>query len=236
MVHRWLIAQVVFVGLLAVLAFPGEGSAVRPQFVISLTSDGASPAVLKTEAGLGPVFFSNTDTVTHTIAFANGACSMQVSAGSSEQCPSTAFMGYAGDYAYTVDGTRQGQLDVEAVGRSVSLVTRSHSVGRGSRLRLHGRLEEANSNWSPPGPGSPQPIIVLARPDRYHAFHRIAVVRAKVIHPIRTNDAPFGRLLWQLHVRPRATTIYMAEANYQPQAGRVWQRAWSKPFRVRVGR
>ena len=75
---------------------------------------------------------------------------------------------------------------------------------------------------------------MLARPDRYHAFHRIAVVRAKV-HP-RTESAPFGELLWQLRVRPRARTIYIAEANSQPSGGQVWQQAWSKPFRVRVGR
>jgi len=101
-------------------------------------------------------------------------------------------------------------------------------------LRLHGRLQEESSNWSPPNAGSPQPIIVLARPDRYHAFHRMAVVRAKV-HP-RTKNAPFGELLWQLRVRPRAKTIYIAEANSQPQSGQVWQRAWSKPLRVRIGR
>jgi hypothetical protein len=231
--RRWLIARLALVGVLALLAFPAAGSALRPTIVISLTPTGPSPAVMRTPAGLGPVWFSNTDTVAHTVDFANGLCSIQVSPGSRAQCPS-GFWGYAGDYPYTVDGTSQAQLVIEAIGRSVSLAARGHSIGRGSQLRLHGSLWEENSTWSPPSAGSPQPIIVLTRPDRYHAFHRIAVVRAK-LHGGRQYGA-FGKLLWQLHVRPRAKTIYIAEANYQPQGGRVWQRAWSKSFRVRVRR
>ncbi len=231
--RRWLIAQLALLGVLALLAFPGAGSALRPAFVISLTPTGPSPAVLKVPAGLGPVWFSNTDTVTHAVAFANGSCSIEVAPGTRGQCPS-GFWSFVGDYPYTVDGASQAHLVIEAVGRSVSLLARNHSVSRGSQVKLHGRLQEANSNWSPPSAGTPQPIIVLARPDRYHEFHRIAVVRAKV-HP-GTKNAPFGELLWRLRVRPRAKTIYIAEANSQPQGGQVWQRAWSRPFRVRVGR
>jgi len=232
--RRWMLAQVALVGVMAVLAFPGEASALRPVFVISLTPAGPSPADLDVPAGLGQVWFSNTDTVTHTVVFANGLCSIEVAPGTRGQCTSGFFMSYVGDYPYAVDGASQAHLIIEAVGRSVSLGARRHSISRGSQLRLHGRLQEANSNWSPPSAGSPQPIIVLARPDRYHAFHRIAVVGAKV-HP-RTKSAPFGELLWQLRVRPRAKTIYIAEANSQPEGGQVWQQAWSRPFRVRVGR
>jgi hypothetical protein len=231
--RRCPIVQLALVAALALLAFPAAGSALRPVFVISLTPVGPSPAVLKVPAGLGPVWFSNTDTVAHTVAFANGSCSIQVAPGTRGRCTS-GFMSFVGDYPYAVDGTSQADLVIEAVGRSVSLRARSHAVRRGSQLRLHGRLQEANSNWSPPSAGSPQPIIVLARSDRYHAFHRIAVVRAK-LHP-PTKNAPFGELLWQLRVRPRARTIYIAEANSQPRGGQVWQRAWSKPFRVRVSR
>lgn len=234
--RRWLIAQIAFVAMLGVLVFPGEGSALRPTFIISLTPGGPSPAVLKIPAGLGSLWFRNTDTVTHTVVFANGSCSIQVAPDTGGQCPGElSFPRYVGDYAYTVDGTSQAQLVIDAVGRSVSLGARSHAINRGSQLRLHGRLQEENSNWSPPSAGSPQPITVLARPDRYHAFHRIAVVTAKWDR-MTTKSAPYGNLLWQLHVRPRAKTIYIAEANYQPGGGRVWQRAWSKPFRVRVGR
>jgi hypothetical protein len=234
MVRLWWIALVTLAGLLAVLAIPADGSALRPVFVISLTATGPSPAVLQVPAGLGPVQFSNTDTVTHAVAFANGSCSIEVAPGSGGQCTNGFMNSYVGDYPYIVDGTSQAHLVIEAVGRSVSLGARSHSINRGSRLRLHGRLQEENSNWSPPSAGTEQPIIVLARHDRHHPFRRIAVVRAK-LHPTpKSHVHPWGELIWQLHVRPRARTVYIAEANSQPQGGQVWQQAWSKPFKVLV--
>lgn len=229
--HRWLIVQLALVGALALLAFPGASSALRPEFVISLTTTGPSPAVLSVPATLGQVWFSNTDTVTHTVDFANGSCSLQIAPGGREQCTS-GFMGYVGDYPYTVDGTSQAELVVEAVGRWVSLGARSHTIHRGNQLRLHGRLREQNSNWSPPSAGIPQPVIILGRRNGHHPFRRIAVVTAKVHRP--TKGAPFGELLWQLRVRPQRHMIYIAEAKSQPKGGTVWQQASSKPFRVRV--
>ena len=76
-------------------------------------------------------------------------------------------------------------------------------------------------------------MIVLARHDRYQPFHRIAVVTAR---GHRTKNLANAHSVWQLRVRPRARTIYIVEANFQPPDGQYWQRAWSKPFRVRVGR
>ena len=232
--RQWLIAQVTLLGVLAALALPASGSALRPVFVISLTPTGPSPSFLSTAAGLGPVWFNNTDTVTHTVVFANGLCSIQVAPGSRGQCTSD-FMSYIGDYPYTADGTSRGDVVVEAVGRTVSLVASRNRLRRGSQLRLHGRLQEENSNWSPPTAGQPQAIIVLARPDRYHPFRRVAVVMAR-LDRTRKRNAPFGELLWQLRVRPRAHTIYIAEANSQPAGGQFWQRAWSRPFRVDVAK
>jgi hypothetical protein len=231
--HRWPIAQFAFLGVLAALAFPGEGSALRPQFVISLTSTGPSPAVLTIPAGLGSLWFSNTDTVTHTVVFANGSCSIQVAPATREQCPGDmSFPGYVGDYAYNVDGTSQAQLVVDAVRRSVSLTARRHAISRGSQLRLHGALQEENSNWSPPSTGAPQPITLLGRPDSHHPFRRIAVVEAKLSRA--TKKHPFGQLLWHLRVRPRTRTTYIVEANYQPPGGQVWRQARSSLFTVRV--
>ena len=231
--RRCLIAQLALVGLLALLAFPGESSALRPTLTISLTPSGPSPVVLSTPAGLGSLWFRNTDTVTHTVVFANGSCSIQVAPDTGEQCPGElSFPGYVGDYAYSVDGTSQAQVVVDPVGRSVSLTARRHAISRGSELRLHGRLREENSNWSPPNAGVPQPIVVLARPDSGHAFHRVAVVKA-TLHP-RTKSAPLGELLWQLRVRPRARTTYVAEAKSQPPGGQVWRDSRSSLFTVRV--
>jgi hypothetical protein len=229
--RRWVIGQLALVGVLALLAFPGEGSALRPVFLISLTPTGPSPAVMSVSAGFDPVWFRNTDTVIHTVAFANGSCSIQVAPGGGGQCTSS-FMSYVGEYPYTVDGVSQGQLDIEAVGRSVSLEARRHSISRGLRLTLHGRLREENGNWSPPNAGIPQPVTVLARHNRYQPFRRIAVVIARLHGP--TKGAPFGELLWQVRVRPQRHMIYIAEANSQPKGGQIWQRAWSKPFKVLV--
>jgi hypothetical protein len=224
-----LIAQVVLVGVLSVLAFPSDGFALRAVF-IALTATGPSPAVLTIPAGMEPVW-RNQDAVTHTVVFANALCSLRIAPGDYAQCTNE-FIGYVGNYAYTVDGTAQASLVVVADSRSVSLVASSHTIGRGSQLRLHGILHDYD--LSPPGAGPEQPIIVLARHDRYHPFRRIAVVTAK-LQP-RSKNFPFGKLEWQLRVRPGRRTIYIAEADSQPKGGQVWQRAWSKPLKVVVRR
>jgi hypothetical protein len=232
MARRWRsIVRVALVGVLAALAFPADGLALRAVF-ISLTPSGPSPAVLTIPAGLYPIW-GNNDTVTHTVVFANGLCSIQVAPGAIGQCTNGFSPGaYVGDYAYTVDSTFQGSIVTAADGRSVSLSGRRHRIRRGSELRLHGRLQDYA--LSPPGAGPEQPIIVLARHDRCHPFRRIAVVTAK-LHPTpKSHVHPWGALIWQLRVRPRARTIYIAEANSQPQGGQIWQQAWSRPSKVLV--
>lgn len=215
-----LIALVGVVAVTAMLTFPAAGSALDAQFV-ALTATGPSEAVLTIPAGQYPVW-QNEDAVAHTIDFANGLCSLQIAPGGIGQC-ANGFSGYVGKYAYTVDGTIQASVDVIAAARSVTLTARTHTIARHSRLRLHGTL--ADYDLSPPAVGSRQPVIVLARHDRHHPFHRIASVMARV-HGMH--------LTWQLHVRPRARAIYIVEANFQPKGGQVWQRAWSRPFRVRL--
>jgi hypothetical protein len=194
-----------------------------------LTANGPTPAIQTLPAGLYPVW-RNQDTVTHTVTFANG-CSIQVAAGAMGQC-SNGFSNVVGTYAYTVDGTNQASVVVTAEGRTVTLKAQSHRIGRGSDLMLSGKL--AIAQLSPPALQGPrQPVIVLARPDRHHPFRRIAVVTAK---PHRANSRGLPYSVWQLRVRPRAHMIYIAEANSQPAGGKYWRQAWSKSFRVRVGR
>jgi hypothetical protein len=128
-----------------------------------------------------------------------------------------------GRYPYTVDGTVQASIVVVAEPRAVTLKARSHRIQRGERLALYGQV--IVPVLSPPGTPAPQPVIVLARHDRAHAFRRIAVVVAR----------PYGwQLRWRLRVRPRARTTYVAEANSQPPGGQFWQRARSRPFSVLV--
>jgi hypothetical protein len=226
--RRWLIAQVALVGALAVLALPSSGAAFAG-VPIFLTANGPSPAVQTLTAGAYPIWF-NQDTVTHTVTFTNGGCSIQVPPGSGfVGCPAGF---YAGDYPYTVDGTIQASLVVAADWRTVTLGARSHTIDRGSVLTLHGKL--AIGTGSPPAFQGPRmPVTVLARPDRYHPFHRIAVVTAK---PHTSKSPGKAHSVWQLRVRPHARTIYIVEANSQPAGGQYWQQAWSRPFRIRVGR
>ena len=217
--HRPLTAELALVGLLAALVFPADSSALRA-VSIALTARGPSPSVLNLPSGLYPIWL-NQDTVTHAVVFANGLCSFQVAPGEIGQC-TDGFLIRPGQYAYTVDGTVQASIVVVAEPRAVTLVARSHRIGHGAQLRLHGRLTIPILSPPPVGPES-DPVVVLARPDRHHAFRRIRTVTAR---------GHLGRLSWQLRVRPPRRTIYIARANSEPAAGEYWAPAWSKPFRV----
>jgi hypothetical protein len=217
-----LIAQAALLAALAVLAFPADGSALRAVF-ITLTASGPSPVVRTVPMGLYPVWV-NLDQVTHTVVFAKGLCSFQVAPGETKGL-CDGFSQLVGRYPYTVDGTVQASIDVVLEPRAVTLTARRHRIQRGARLTLHGQVTVPV--LSPPAPPSPQPVTVLARHDSGHPFRRIAVVVAR----------PHGwQLLWQLRVRPRVTTYYVAEANSQPTGGQFWQRARSRPFKVVVTR
>src|SRR4029079_148207 len=100
--RRWLIA---LLGTLGALAFPGEGSALLGYSYVSLPPTGPSPSVLTIHVVNAGVMFQNTDTVTHSIAFANSSCSGDVAPSGSLLCSNIPY--HVGDYAYTVDGTTQ---------------------------------------------------------------------------------------------------------------------------------
>jgi hypothetical protein len=225
MVRRRLL--IALLASLAMLAVPSSGSALSAVF-IELTPTGPSPAVMSIPAGMYPVW-QNEDTVTHTVAFANG-CSIQIAPGTIGGCPN-GVPNVVGNYAYTVDGSAQASVDVTAEGRMVTIGARTHVIRRGSELMLHGTL--AIAEQSPPTFNGPrQPVTVLARPARRHAFHRVAVVTAK---PARAHAfPPFS--VWHLRVRPRARTTYIVEATSQPATGQYWENASSSPFSVRFRR
>jgi hypothetical protein len=219
-----LTAQIALLGVLAVLAFPADGSALRGVLIV-LTPTGPSPSTLTLPAGLYPIW-ANRDQIPHTVVFANGLCSFQVAPGDVAACPD----GWPdnprlGEYPYTVDGTLAASIDVVPEGRSITLTANAHRIAPGTKLRLHGELDVPI--LSPPAPPAPQPVIVLARHDRYHPFRRFRVVTA---------TAHGWHLNWQLRVRPRTRTIYIAEADSQPAGGQYWDRAWSKSFRVAPAR
>jgi hypothetical protein len=222
--RRRLILQIVVLGGL-ILAFPSTGSAFSGAPVV-LTASGPSPVVLTIPTGMYP-YWDNHDQVTHTVTFANGLCSLQLAPGAYGQCQ---FPLLVGQYPYTVDGTIQASVVVNALPpATVTLTARGHTLPRAAQLRLHGTL-----GWStccgPPVFGPIHvPIAVLARPDRYHPFQRLATVRSET----RSAD---GRLVWKLSLRPNAKTIYIAKLTYQPQGEQGRRTAWSRPFKVTLRR
>lgn len=218
---------IALLGLLSVtaaLAFPGEGSALSAVF-ITLTSNGPSPADMTILAGQYPLWH-NSDTTTHSVAFANGLCSFQLAPGASGECP--AGFENAGSYPYTVDGTIQAGLVVTATAPdTVTLTAGGHSLRRGASLRLHGTLAAYECCLPPPSSVGLH-VVVFARHDRHHPFRRLA--RGA---PGRDSVAGF-HYPWSLHVRPRATTIYIARVRYVRGGVQGPQVAWSRPFKVRV--
>lgn len=226
-----LLARFGLLGILGAIVFPGAGSALAPTYVVSLTSSGPSPTVLTTPASAGSIWFHNTDSVSHTVSFANGWCTTAEPDIAPDEGLYCNHPLYVGHYGYTVDGATQADVVIEPADRRVSLRAKHHAVHPGSRVTLHGRLVESNLG-GPPGPGSPQRIIVVARPSRSHPHFRIGTVMATVHPP--TKRSPFGYLRWQLRIRPRAGMTYMAIASYQPSGGQIWERAVSKPLRINV--
>jgi hypothetical protein len=221
--RRWLIAQFVLLGTLGVLAFPGEGLALRAAFVL-LTPTGPAPTTLTIGAGLYPIWI-NQDTVTHTVTFANG-CSIDVAPGTTGQC-TNGLGNVVGDYDYTVDGTTQASVTVVPEWRSVTLKAGRHGFRPGSKVRLHGTL--AIANLSPPALQGPRmPVTVYERPPGHHLWYRLRVVMAKPT----TKGSFQPHSVWQVSVRPHGRTTYVVVADSQPKAGPYWQDARSGRFGV----
>lgn len=216
------IALLGLVGVVAVLAFPGESLGLSAVF-INLTANGPSPTETTISAGMYP-FWHNSDQATHSVAFADGRCSFQLAPGASGQCP-TGFD--VGRYTYTVDGAIQATLVVAALAPdTVTLTAKSHALRHGARLRLHGTLTLSECCVPPPARAW-VPVVVLARHDRHHPFRRFARGATATTH-----GAGYP---WSLRVRPGSTTIYIARLTYHPTGEQGSRVAWSRPFRVRVG-
>jgi hypothetical protein len=223
--RRWLIVQVALLGTVGALAFPGEGSAALGTAFISLTPTGPSPATITVPIGAEYVAFTNTDTVTHTITFANGWCSAELAPNATFRCGAAP---HVGNYAYTVDGTVQASVDVTPHWRAVTLKAKHHGFRRGSAVLLQGSVFADTYPSPPPYYGPRMPVTVFERPQGHHLWYRLAVVTAK---PLTSRHFP-APSIWRLWVRPHGGTTYMVEANTQPKAGKFWKTAWSKPFGV----
>ena len=237
MVRRsWLLgAEVALLGVLAGLAFPSDGSAYTGAQPVSLTATGPSPSTLTMTAGQYMVFH-NQDSVTHTVAFANGLCSLTVSPGEwvgpaysvngSQACNNNVPF-YVGSYPYTVDGKVPGMVETTPASRSVTLTARTHIVRRGQRVTLHGRVTWDN-NCCEFANTAPFPVIVLARYPGSRIFKAIATVTMLGGGDVQDS--------WRLKLRPGVATTYIAQLTGQLSGGPIWQPATSRPFTVRMRR
>ena len=237
MVRRgWLlVAEVALLGVLAGLTFPSDGSGYTGAQPVALTATGPSPSTLEMTAGQYMVFH-NTDSVTHTVVFANGLCTLTVSpdewvgpaysVNGSQACNNNVPF-YVGGYPYTVDGKVPGMVETTPAYRSVTLTARTHTVRRGQRLTLHGRATWDN-NATAMATNAPFPVLVLARSAGSHTYTAIATVTMPGDVDVRD--------VWHLKVRPGVATTYIAKLTGQLPGGRIWQQATSRPFTVRMPR
>jgi Cupredoxin-like domain len=199
--------------------------------VVSLTTTGPSPGLLTMSAERFLEFY-NPDSVTHTVVFANGRCSLTVPPGDALRvCPNN-FSYYVGSYAYTEDGTFPGTVVTTPLPRSVTLTARTHTIRRGTRLTLRGQVVRSNTGSAPP-----PPVVVLARHNTKQRFEPVATVRTRGSH-----QATYG---WRLSVQPGVSTTYIATVTAQrlcyypasrcahPQ-GQLWTNAKSRPFGVQI--
>jgi hypothetical protein len=221
--------------VLAAFAFASDGSAYVASATVTLTASGPTPAALETDAGTYLAFF-NKDSVTHTVVFANGLCSLSVSPGEAvgpdnsingSQHPdcNSDFPLYVGSYAYTVDGKSPGTVNTNLGWRSVTLTAHTHKIRPGAWLRLHG-VARWDNTATPMASRAPFPVILFA--------HKAGSFGYRVMRRVTMKGLVDTRDVWHLRVRPVVATTYVAELTGQLPGGTVWEPARSRPFTVRM--
>src|SRR5262249_54431371 len=150
---------------------------------VALAGAGPSPSSVKMHAA-NLLRFHNTDSVSHTVVFANGLCTLTLGPGSwggpgsvvngvpHPKCNDN-FPFDVGSYAYTVDGKFAGMVVTTPLRRVVTLTARSHSIRRGTGLRVRGQVSWSLQT-SPLLGRQYLPVIVLARDDSRHPFEPVA--------------------------------------------------------------
>ncbi len=222
--HR-LVVGLALVGVLVTLVFPGASSAFAGYDIV-LTASGPSPVDAKIQGAQLPLW-ENQDTVTHTIAFADG-CSFDVAPSSVVAGKCRHSWSGLGTHPYTVDATVQASVTEVLSDRHVTLRSKRHGFWLGTKIRLHGSLVASIVGAPPDFNGLRMPVTVYARRDRFHLWHRIAVVMSQ---PLKKPNIHSPHSVWKVWVRPFRSTTYVAVADSAPKA---WRRARSGLFGVYV--
>lgn len=227
-------------GLFAKPSNSAPGSCSKPHDCsVSLTASGPSPSTL-TAPATSNLSFDNTDSVPHTVVFANGLCSItlnpgqtggpgSVEAGVPHPNCNDNFSFFVGDYPYTVDGEFAGTVTTTPLRRVVSLTARRHAIRRGSSLTLHGQVSWFDYNPDTFLMREQFRVVVLARQDSRHAFKPITTGR---VWSSQVCGTGLGMgYAWKRKVKPGAQTTYIAKVTAQPW---IWSTAQSHPFTVRI--
>jgi hypothetical protein len=218
-----------------------------PGCLVSLSATGPSPSTVRMP-GSWQLEFRNTDSLTHTVVFANG-CSFTLAPSKLRalglyggRC--TSFSSYVGRYAYSVDGKFAGTVVTAPLRRFVTLTARTRTIRGGARLILHGQVLR-NDQGHGLNDSLPVPVLVLARHSGKEPFERIATVRARLEGDVTNSTHEHAGYRWKLNVQPDATTTYIAKVTSQrwcwrpasrcaqPQ-GQLWTNPKSRPFTVRI--
>jgi hypothetical protein len=205
---------------------------------VTLTATGPSPSRMEMPAG-SYLIFGNADSVSHTVVFADGRCSLTLTPGEGvdtgffAECPDTSSF-YVGTSAYTMDGSFPGTVVTTPVHRTVTLTAKTHTIQGGTHLVLHGLVDPPGTLYrvsNPPGWKDYVPVVVLAR--RHNSTHPFRPI-ATIYERLRTKSPGSWQHPWRLTVHPGAPTTYIAKVTWQPQQGQIWTNATSRAFTVRI--
>lgn len=219
-----LVAKAGLVGVLAAFAFAPDGSAGVKWVTVALTASGPAPSTV-TKSTVDSLEFLNNDSVAHTVNFPGWHCSLDVQPGATGACHNDG-PHWMGSYPYIEDGTFRGKVQVRGLFRSVSLTAPTHSVTRGTPLELHGQLTFDNHMF--PFCAAVFPLRVFARHEQGQPYSRIAWFP---VRPAKANMRAGKRgctYRWQLNVRPKVSTTYIAEV--KAKVWDTWRQARSRPF------
>jgi hypothetical protein len=228
---RLLLARVALLAVLAGLVFVPDGGAVaQKQVIVALTASHPSPSRIK--KGFDETLaFVNTDSVSHTVFFVGGHCTLVVPPGSPEIVGHYECLGQAhpGTYHYLVDDRFRGTVAVVGLFRALTLTARTHMLKLGSRLQLNGHLRFDNQGAL--FCAEHMAVRVFARVRGVREFKRIATLYTG---PRGTPSRAGKRgctYAFRLAVRPGVTTSYVAKASEEAW---LWKQAASRRFTVQV--
>jgi hypothetical protein len=223
--RRW-IGLWLAVACLAGALGAGSALALRGTEVVTITSSGFAPHVLRFDAADVVPSWQNNDSSAHVLTFSGSGkrCAVTIPAGGQVEGPCGSYSQCAKQLTYTVDafpGTT-GTVVITPESRAITLQASSRAIRKGAAVDLSGLVSYAQP--SPPAPARPETVVVR----RVSAPHPGGIV-------MQVESSGGFRSTWQARVHPASTTTYQVEVTAQPRAGcTLWAPAKSRRVTVVV--